>query len=148
MEFNKVKIHRSAHTSFVTEPLLSDFGYRGDPAIIEQVMEGTYVPPQGTDQFVQELLEELQRPSPTRNPYHPRTIIATEDHITAWKKAKEKTASCMSGLHFGMYKANCLRRNLAELDASQRSVAHSTGYCYKRRKRGLNVQLLKQSQDF
>ena len=141
-------MHQSAHTSFITEPLLSDFGYRGDPEIIEQVMDGTYLPPPGTDQYAQELLQEMQRPSPARNPHHLRTIVTTEDHIKAWKKAKEKTASGMSGLHFGMHKANCLHRSPADLDASQRSVAHSTGYCYKRWKKGLNVQLLKQSQDF
>ena len=148
LEVNKEKMHRSAHTSFMTEPLLSDFGYRGDPEIIEQVMDGTYLPPPGTDQYAQELLQEMKRPSPTRNPYHPRTIITTEDHIKAWRKAKEKTASGMSGLHFGMYQANCRCRSLAELDASQRSVAYSTGHCYKRWKKGLNVQLLKRSQDF
>ena len=45
LKVNQEKMHRSAHTSFMTEPLLSDFGYRGDLDIIESVMDSTYVPP-------------------------------------------------------------------------------------------------------
>ena len=37
---------------------------------------------------------------------------------------------------------------LAELDASMRSVAYATGYSYRRWKRGLYVQLLKRSKDY
>ena len=54
----------------------------------------------------------------------------------------------MSGLHFGMFKAQATIPELAELDASMRSLAYTTGFSYRRWKRGLDVQLLKRSNDY
>ena len=40
------------------------------------------------------------------------------------------------------------RRKLADVDASIRSVAYTTGYSYKRWKKGLDVQLLKRARQW
>jgi hypothetical protein len=72
----------------------------------------------------------------------------TDDHIKAFRRAKERTSAGMSNLHCGMFKAHISRRPLAELDASLRLVAYTTGYSYKRWKCGLNVQLLKKVKVF
>ena len=112
--------------------------------------EGTFDPPQGTDSHTVSLLRELKKVSipPGKLPYLPRRGITTEDHVRAWKKFREKTAGGKSGLHFGMFKAHISRRKLAELDASQRSLAYSTGFSYPRWKIGLDIQLMKKSGDF
>jgi hypothetical protein len=56
----------------------------------------------------------------------------------------------MSKLTFAMYKAAASKKVdplLTQFDASQRSMAYSTGYSYRRWKFGLDVQLLKRSGD-
>ena len=44
-----------------------------------------------------------------------------------------------------MFKAHIKRRHLAEMDASMRSIAYTTGFVYKRWTRGLDIQLLKRA---
>ena len=52
----------------------------------------------------------------------------------------------MLGIHFGHFKAHTLHNLLAEVDATLRSIAYTTGYSYKRWHKGLDVQLLKRIQ--
>jgi hypothetical protein len=113
----------------------------------DQVLQGTYIPPTGCNRATELLIQGLQRPR-KQVTFHPRTVISTEDHCRGWKKQKEKTAGGMSGLHFGHYKAPTQVWLLAEFDASLRSVAYTTGYSFARWKKGLDVQLLKKTQDF
>ena len=89
------------------------------------------------------LLQALKRPQRTNPNVSPRLYISTDDHIKAFKKTKERVSAGMSKLHYGMFKAHIKRRHLAEMDASMRSIAYTTGYVHKRWKRGLDVQLLK-----
>jgi hypothetical protein len=84
-------------------------------------------------------------PSPFQ--FAPRTHISLDDHIEGWKRAREKTSSSVSELHFGMLKAHLQVPALAALDASMRSLAYSTGYSYTCWNKGLDVQLLKKNKD-
>ena len=97
---------------------------------------------------MRKLLTELQVPQEMRlqrEQTPPCRTITTQDHVKAFKKAKEKTAAGMSGLHFGMFKAHALNPRLATLDVSMRSVACATGHSCERWQRGLDVQLLKRA---
>jgi hypothetical protein len=137
-------------TPFMNEPLYSDFGYSNDTPATKEVLEGTYQCPPGTDPYATMLITHLKRPEipPDVHPYQPRTSISIEDHVKGWKKAKKRTAAGYSDLHFGMYKAHLKRPLLTALDTSMRSLAYQTGFCYKRWKKGVDVQLLKRSQDY
>lgn len=152
LRVNKAKTHASDNTPFLQEPLLSDFGYRNTGENGDKVLAGTYQPPPGTNPYAEILLRELKRDEPPGIPsttaYHPRKFISTEDHIRGWKRAKVNTSSGMSNLHFGMFKANAQDIYLAEIDASMRSIAYTTGYAFRRWKRGVDVQLLKRSKDY
>ena len=146
LDVNREKTRASDDTAFMMEPLLSEFGYRNDTQAAQEVLEGTYVPPEDISDACKKLLQGLRTPHNIRirpTKFRPRRRITTEDHIKAFKRAKERTSAGMSNLHFGMFKAHIKRRNLAEMDTSMRSVAYTTGYSYKRWKRGLDVQLLK-----
>ena len=129
---------------FMLEPMRSIFGYRGDTQATEQVLDGTFPVPPNIEEEGHLLLKSLQRPIPRDGVQVPiRKVITTDDHIRAFKRAKEKTSAGMSGIHFGHFKAHIKRRRLAEMDASMRSIAYATGYVYKRWTKGLDVQLLK-----
>ena len=130
---NHSKMHSSENTSFMQEPLTSHFGYRAKTPARDQVTNGTFQPPPGTDPHAAELIVGLKAPAIStgnKPKFTPRRGISTEDHVRAWKKAKEKTAGGKSGLHFGMFKAHIKRSHLAEMDASMRSIAYSTGFSY------------------
>jgi hypothetical protein len=146
---NESKTRASDHTPFMQSPLLDDFGYRQNRAAHEQVLQGVYQVPTTCDRATALLIQGLARPTtqPSHPPCTPRTHITTEDHIRGWKKQKERTSGGISGLHFGHYKAHIQERDLAAFDASLRSVAYTTGYSFRRWKKGLDVQLLKRTND-
>ncbi len=149
MPINEAKYRACEQTPFLQEPLLSDFGYTGHSENIDAVVNGTYTPPEGTDEYAKTLLSVMQRPDHVAtSEFKISTYVSTEEHQRAWKRAKENTSSGKSGLHFGMFKANATVPRLAELDASLRSIAYSTGFVYERWKTGIDVQILKRIQDF
>jgi len=141
MDVNKGKYNACRTTPFMQEPLRSLFGIDGSSPAIAATLNGAFNR-MIADAYSQLLLEELRMPD--GQPYSPTTPnwITTEEHIRAWKRAKERTSAGPSGLHFGMFKANIQDPDLAALDASMRNVAYSTGHIYKRWLSGVDVQLL------
>lgn len=150
LQVNEAKIRACEDTPFLQEPLVSAFGFRNDTSATDDVLEGNYLCPAGTSACTQDLLSHLQTAPipPDVQAYIPRRFISTEDNTKAWKRAKEKTAAGISGLHFGMFKAHILRPKLSALDASMRSLAYMTGFSYNRWKKGVDVQLLKKKKDY
>ena len=76
------------------EPLLSEFGYRNDTQAAQEVLKGTYVPPEDISDACKKLLQGLRTPHNIRirpTKFRPRRRITTEDHIKAFKRAKERT---------------------------------------------------------
>ncbi|MGL5936571.1 MAG: endonuclease/exonuclease/phosphatase family protein [Cetobacterium sp.] len=150
LQVNENKTRASDNTPFMQGELLRDFGYRQNTAAHEEVLQGTYKIPETCHPATERVLRGLARPSSTRESkgFRVRTHITTEDHIKGWKRQKERTSGGMSGLHFGHYKAHLQDKLLAAFDASMRSVAYTTGYALSRWKKGLDVQLLKKTNDF
>jgi hypothetical protein len=74
-------------------------------------------------------------------------FVSTTDHQRSWKSAKEYTSSGISGLHFGMFKSECLDDDLAIFGASRRSIMYNSGEAYPRWNDGVDVMLLKASGD-
>lgn len=140
---NEGKIRASEDTPFLQEPLYSTFGERGIEQLVDQVLEGSFPIPEGLDEYTKLLIKHLRKPDQV--PELATEYITTEEHTSAWRKAREYTAAGMSGIHFGMFKAHSTRHHLAEIDASMRSVAYCTGFAYGRWKKGVDVQLLKRA---
>jgi hypothetical protein len=147
---NEAKIQASANTPFMQSPLVDEFGYKANRPAHDQVLKGTFITPQECSPATDILIKGLVSPSTQINQgtFHPRKVVTTNDHIRCWKKQKERTAGGMPGFHFGHYKAHIQRRRLTAFDASQRSMAYTTGYSYKQWKKGLDAQLLKRSKDY
>ena len=148
LQVNEAKTRASEQTAFLQPPLLQEFGHKANNGNATRVLNGTYQCPPGCARESDTLIRGLRTPHNIRirpTKFRPRTKITTEDHIKGFKKAKERTSAGMSKLHYGMFKAHIKSRILAEVDASMRSVAYTTGYSYRRWKRGLDVQLLKKA---
>jgi hypothetical protein len=145
LEVNSSKYQQCNHSPFLQEPLLSEFGYLGDSPNTDAVLDGTYVPPPGTDYYASLLLQHMQRPPGMPSTPQCDQFVSTQDHVASWKRAKEYTSSGISGLHFGMFKAQSKDPDLAAFDASRRSVIYCTGSYYPRWNIGIDVMLLKAS---
>ena len=150
LDVNEAKIHASDDTPFLTQPLLSDFGYRNNTHNCDAVLRGQYEPPPGTHPATALLLRHLAAPpAPSASlTFRPALEITLDDHIKGWKRAKERTAAGMSRITFAMYKAHIKRKHLAELDCQQRNLAYCNGFSFRRWKKGLDVQLLKRKRDY
>ena len=144
---NKAKVHSSEDTDFLIPPLVNEFGPRGNPPVEDQVLQGSYVPPRLASRCSKLLLRHATIPD---NLPITDVAVSTNDHVSGWTRAQEKTTGGKSNLTFAMYKAAAKASKdpiLAQFDASQRSMAYSTGYSYRRWKFGVDVQLLKRSGD-
>jgi len=142
---NKGKINASQHTPFLQPHLRRVLGDQGYEEAIDEILEGSFEILAGTDKYTRMLLRQAKQTQVTPPT---RSYISTEENTQVWKKAKEKTSAGVSGLHFGMFKAQATRKHLSALDASIRSLAYSTGFTYRRWQFGIDVQLLKISQDY
>jgi hypothetical protein len=144
---NQAKAHNSTHTPPLQEPLLSALGHSANNANADALLQGTYAIPDEVDEYAKLVLAHVKAPRPILDRGTCSSNITTADHMAGWKKAKEKTSAGLSGLHFGMFKAQARYPVLAALDASMRNVAYVTGYTYERWKTGIDVQLLKRAGD-
>jgi exonuclease III len=141
---NNNKYQQCDHSPFLQPPLLDLFGFIGNSDAADQVLQGTFVPPPGTDRCTVLLLNHMVRPP--NMPSSP-TLISTSSNSSAWKKAKEYTTGGKSMIHFGMFKAQASHPVLCAFDASKRSVFYQSGATLDRWKIGIDTMLLKSSGD-
>ena len=76
-------------------PLLEDFGYTGDTKAGDEVTAGTYIPPQGTDEYTKLFLKCARQPAHVAD----LTIsdrFTTKNYIKRWQSRREKTSSIQS----------------------------------------------------
>ena len=69
--------------------------------------------------------------------------ITREDFQHCWTRARERTSSSLSGIHFGHYMATALDNDLSEIHALFLTIAVQMGYSLLRWQHGLTVLLEK-----
>lgn len=87
------------------------------------------------------LLEGMKLPTPNLPKIN--VHITKEDFQRYWRRAKKKTSSSISGLHFGHYKASTSSNTLSEIHSFFTEILFRTGYPLQRWKNGLQVILEK-----
>jgi len=133
-----------AHGSpFLQYPLAPLVGQYGTDNAAQEILQGTFSCPPGVDEHTRQFIEALQFPSPQARHNHVSTVLRPEDFIQHWKKAKERTSSSPSGLHFGHYKAAVHLLPLAHIHAQFTQLVFMTGLSLSRYQAGLQVILEK-----
>ena len=132
MRANKAKYLQSEPTPFLQEPLLSMCGYDGLAPGAQTILKGHYKPQHRVHHLTNAYIQQLPTPSHLPNWSHRHLYISTASHQQAWRKAKERTSSSPSGLHFGLWKANARIEQLAEMDAAMRYIPYTSGYSLQR----------------
>ena len=75
---NETRFSQSETTPPMQEPMVSELGYLADTPEAEQVLQGCYLPPEGTDKYMKDLLEELRMPQSIRDGIKEHGYISTE----------------------------------------------------------------------
>jgi hypothetical protein len=128
-------------TPFLQEPLRSSLGILGDSEAAQWILDGTYDIPAGlsdTTCIYILLLDSPLTPLPEID-----VSILCDTWQSYWKRAKEKTSSPMSGLHFGHYKAAVDSNYISEIHSSITETAFAWGCSIPRWQQGLQVMLEK-----
>ena len=86
-------------------PIFGLLGYNADAEAGMEILEGTFIPPKGTDPATIIILNKIARIWKLMGDGEVSIIIAKEDFQHYWKRVKERTALSYSGRHFGHYKS-------------------------------------------
>jgi len=136
---------QAATTPFLRAPLLEIFTEANlATKAFDQVLEGTFVCPEGVDEVTQRLIRALSCPVGMTT-IQPRQLGEITD---GWRKARESTSSSPSSIHFGHYMAGTFNPMIAVFNARLANLGFTTGYSLKRWRTGLNVMLEKQAGNF
>jgi hypothetical protein len=113
---------------FLQDQLLADIGILADGPAVPQILQGTYIPPPGTDIYTCMLLEELKTPEIVQANPMPPTKISTESHKKGWRRQRVNTASEPTALDFSQHIAASYDKLLADMDATLRSIPLELGF--------------------
>ena len=128
MAENLLRMTRCHSSPFSKEPLLSLLGLLADTEHAEQILRGTFVVPEGTDQYVRDIINQLQRPSPDKCIPKEALHLSAEKIAQAWKRRRPNTQAEPSGLSFPHHICGAYNPIIAEVDAALHSAPFQTGF--------------------
>ena len=107
-----------------TEPFVDEFGLIATNQNSEQVLNGTYNPPDEMNEHMKIMLRQLKKPE---NMTRVTTIISTRELQDATKIIKERTSASPFGCRFAQIKAAAEDEGLATMMAKLISIPMLTG---------------------
>jgi exonuclease III len=143
MEANEKKYHQTENGCPLTKgQLCKDIGLLGEGPKVQDILNGTYRYPPGTNNATKDFLRQLKCPPGFRS----CEPISFEEFKQGWIKTKERTSSC--GPHFGHYKAAMSHPQMAKLLYLRALIPMQTGYSPNRHRMGIDVMLLKKENNY
>ena len=125
---NTGRFSQTNDTPPMEETMTEDIGYLAETDAKYHILNGTYVPPPDTDQYMREFIEEMRMPNSVRKKGPISTSITPEEHRQGWKRQKERTAAESTGLSFSHHKAASECPTLAEMDRILRELPYKHGF--------------------
>jgi hypothetical protein len=141
MEFDG-RFRLTEGTPMMVEPLLSKLTLVGVSEDARKVLDGTFVCPPEVDAFTRAYLTALTASANITSKIP--SSVSREDFQNYWKKAKERTSSSISGLHFGHWKACGQDDLLSEIHALSADICLNSGHSLERWQAGLTAVLEKE----
>ncbi len=140
---NISRFTQATHLPIMQHQQTQAFGWFAETDLSNQILQGTYHPDTiNVDPSVHSIIPFLAKPSGVSDI---QSTITTEQYTHEWKKGREFTATGLSGIHFGHFKASCKDMYLLELDRWMAEVSLQTGYSLNRWKRGIDVMIPKKT---
>jgi hypothetical protein len=143
-EENAKKYRQTEDTPCMRGQLAKDLGLTGNTTSGQEILEGTYTAPPGTNMYVQEFLRHLKYDAHAQdNP--PKEVITTAEYIQGWRKKKEFTTAGKSGWTFSHSKTCALNKDTANFEATMAHIPYVTGYTPKEWQVGVNIMIYKKA---
>jgi hypothetical protein len=120
-----------------------ELGYIADTEVAREILEGTFVPPEGTSDATIIVLEEISKIAQQVTSGSVRLNMLPDEFSTYWGGVNERTSSSTSKIHFGHYKVAATRKRYATFFARKLSFIARTGWAPSRWGNGMNVLLEK-----
>jgi hypothetical protein len=140
LDENKGRFNQSRDTAFMQPPICNLVDPMGFNDFAQQILDGTAQVPEEADEFAKLLINHMKRAEGAQ----PMDIrLDVEDYRTGWRSMRESTASGISGIHFGHFKAHEKDILLAALDAVLAQIPFEQGFSPERWRKGIEVMLLK-----
>jgi len=115
-------------TPFFEGSLFRDFGLRGNPIAVRQVLEGSYNPGPDVSPYTRAFLRELRMPDRIRNLPLITGTTDTLSHQHSWQRMPARTGSSPYGPLFCDYIAGAQDSTVADVDASLSSIPYLVGF--------------------
>ena len=119
-----------------------DIGFRATNDSARQILRGEYVFPSDVDDSTLLLLQQMADVF-ARTDGKPIDVVIRDSDFRHWKRAKEKTESSRSGLHFGHYMAQAESDYLTSIQVRKLNLVLCRGVPLERWLHGLTVLLEK-----
>ena len=129
-KLNLNRQQQSNNIPFMTSPLVDICSYLANDKPAIEVIDGTFVPPEGTPQYVLEFLEVLKMLDAIRALGSVDLSITPEENQMGWGKMKGRTGSEPSTPGFEQCKTSSMDANLNVIDTFLRNTATIPGIAY------------------
>ena len=132
-----------------TPPMSEEFrkmmGRWGESEVATTVLDGTCVPPEGTDKYLAELLRYMKMPDNISTEGGFWMEVDGEENTRFWRKQKGKTASEETAAGFSEMKAAAEDKDLSTFDAKLRNIPLRYGFSPEAWKEMTDVEILKKA---
>ena len=139
---NERRFTQSNNTTLRKSPMKEDLGLLGIGEEGDRILEGSYKVPEGVEEVVQDVLNNLKEVDNIKVRKQPIPITCKQ-HKKGWEKVKERTSSSPSRLHVGHWKCGSMDDLINWVNTSMINIPYLSGYSPKRWQRGINVMLEK-----
>ena len=140
---NQNKVHQSENCPLFHADLVKDLGFMGDGPEVDNVLNGSYLPPEGIGWATARWLKHMKHTNPVAQA---EISTSLKDYCHGWKLTKERTAS--GELHMGHFKAGAMHKKIGWFNFVMAILPYSSGYVPNRWRQGTDVMLLKKTQFF
>jgi hypothetical protein len=107
---------------------ISKVGYLAELPGADEILNGTFTPEAGTDQYTAQFLAHLKMDQAVRDSEPISKAISTESYRKSWSKMKSNTSSSPFGPSFVHYIAGSRDQQIADFDATMANIPYASGY--------------------
>ena len=146
---NESKYHQTEGGSqLLSQEFIKDIGNYGEGPEVDNILQGTYIPPANTSQATKDFLTECKLPTCQAGEALPNSdpVKRFKDFVHSWKIRRESTMTYNQ--HVGHYKAACQHPFLSWCLFLRHEIPVISGYSPLRHRKCIDLAILKRSGNF
>lgn len=144
MQEGQRRYSQTFDTPFLRQPMVDLIGYLADTPTAQEILDGTFCPPEELDYGTAQLLHQLIKPDQVDNK-DISDYIATTDFQHFWQHSRRSTQSSPHGPNFTDYIAGSFDDQIAAVDAAILTIALRTGKAPQAWKRATDIMIPKKT---